>query len=105
MASPSIWTPERTEYLISAWQAGMPRAEIIEALNKLPGPAAFTKPSQISDKAEHLHLRRPDHAKKERDKREDRRRFWSDERLEVLKSDWPAGVISQVIMARLNALP
>jgi hypothetical protein len=105
MSGPSIWSKERTEYLTSAWQVGISRAEILAALNELPGPGTFTKPSQISDKAEHLHLRRPAYAKSERDKSEDRRRIWSPERLEVLKVDWPAGVINSEIMAKLNALP
>jgi len=99
---PSIWSKERLEKFEAAWRAGEPPDQILEVLNRLPGQP-FTSNKQLSDAARKRRIRRPDWYIAMLGL--DGRRNWSLEQIEVLKADWPAGVLNSEIMAKLNALP
>ena len=115
---PSIWTAERQEYLIHAWQAGTSREEMFDALNQMAG-TPFRSRKQLSEKARKLRIKRPEWyliqqrlsartaprgLPKVREPKLQREFIWTPERKEYFLAAWQTGVGKDEIIDTLNRL-
>jgi hypothetical protein len=91
------WTSERKDRLRVLWKAGVSSRHVMDDLHTLPGRPLDM--SGITTQARKMELARPEGYVNTHDSAR-----WTKERVALLMIDYPIGVVSQILLEKLNNL-
>lgn len=102
---PLIWTAERQAALLDLHQKGKSRADILEAVNALPGPPCRSVDAITAQTRILLAAQRTAPPPTPDDATTSTTLIWTPEREALLRREYPAGTSIQQIIDGVNALP